>query len=72
MVMLISMVIIVQQTLFITIFVITAKFVITSIQSAQKSADDVCFIKSPLLFFRKTYVLDICKNEAILTNTQNI
>ena len=33
----------IQWTLFITAFIITAKFVITSIQSAQKSADHVLF-----------------------------
>ena len=33
------------------------------------------FIDSPMLFFRKIYVFDICKNrlaEAIQTNTQNV
>ena len=34
---------IVQKTLFITTFVITAKFVITSIRSAQKSAGSYIF-----------------------------
>ena len=43
----------VQWTLFITTFVITAKFVITSIWPAQKSADHVFFFLL-LLFFRKT------------------
>ena len=42
-----------QWTLFITTFVITANFVITSIWSAQKSADRVFFIDIPILFFRK-------------------
>ena len=35
----------------------------------------IFFIDSPMLFFRKTYVLDICKNsfaEPIQTNTQNV
>ena len=35
----------------------------------------IFFIDSPMLFFKKTYFLDICKNcldEAILTNTQNV
>ena len=59
----------VQRTLFIT------TFVITSIQPAQKSADRILFIESPMLFFRKSYVLVICKNslaEAILTNAQSV
>ena len=52
-----------------------AKFVITSIRSAQNQRIVYFFIDSPILFFRKTYVFDICKNrlaEAILTNTQNV
>ena len=32
----------------------------TAIRSTQKSADRVFFIDSPMLFFRKTYVLDTC------------
>ena len=64
-----------QWTLFITTFVITAKFVIMSIWSAQKSTHCVCFSIDIPMLFRKTYVLGICYNrlsEAILTNTQNV
>ena len=48
------------------------KFVITSIRSVQKSAC-IFFIDSPMLFFRNTYVFDICKNrlaQGILKNTK--
>ena len=64
----------IQWTLFIMTFVLTAKFIITSVQIAQKSANCVFFIDS-LTLFRKTYVFYIFKNhltEAILTNTQNV
>ena len=49
----------VQWTLFMTTFVLTAKFLMTSIWSAQKSTDRVFFIDGPMVFFKKTYVLDI-------------
>ena len=37
-----------------------SKFVITSSWSAQKIGGSLFFIDSPMLFFRKTYVVDTC------------
>ena len=65
-----------SETLFITRFVITAKFVITSIQSAQKSADRVCFHRRSHVHLKENihfgYLLESPRVEAILTNTQNV